>query len=585
MNKTKVIALSLIAAGALTMTGCGSSSGSSEPTPTPTATPAPTPAPTAQPTPTPPAHDIAKAASVDRLDEMVQAKYTVQFSNSFNALLHSVTSAVSSEIVEAGAAELLIASHNLGTGDIPCAALGQAFPGVEGISGTIHAEATTLAGGGNGYRINMNECKFDTGDTFAASSQADISFEIGGCVADLARHQFETLANLSYEELNASNAPMLEGEDVWDFADQALNCVREAMEDGAESLDAKYKENGPGAMMMDLAIINAVDAQTASILAGKSGKHAESSNAGTMAHLDDTWILDGTLEASAQWIAIDKPNIHKQAYNTTFAANNARLEIMNTDETVSKIKFSIDGSSTGDLSVSDINDPTAGKKTFDVTASASSTMDAYLKVDLPNQTWDLWGWTEVAPDFKMGVNTDKAAYNAQYTHIALTGGGSDEDHVAWNDEGNGYSKAYFHNNKNDYELNIAFNADKFKQERAAIYDHDNSQVDMSQTYAVNGKFGMGTAGIPVSVNFLPNLAGSFDFATDKPGKLVYDNNYGDYKLAGGRIMLNASDATVSYDFVGATQVTSPWGDIIQTIDNDPSTMTQMPAWSIIWLDD
>ena len=525
MNKTKIIALSLLTAGALAMTGCGSSS---------TTTTPPVDANDTNTTPPPPVvvvPDYAKPAPVNAIStqQLIVNSGFLQASNTAAAVTESMTALLTSLITQAGA----VAVINTGA-DVPCAAFG-----VGQGSGTISAEAHSLPNG-TGYSIDFNACTFDTANTLAAST----NMMLPPACMDLA----EGIARI-----NVDGTEVLDARVIGMLEESAAICAQE-VQDGYE-----FNVDQLGEMVEMLAYVSG--------LAAEFDEYVPDTQVTALDALNDTILINGSLAANVNLTALPAGNI----WDNSFAATNLNMSLFENQTTVKKLNIDMNGELTGNMNVAlapaSVALAMGGTNNLSTGVQINSaTLNLFLDFGIVGENG--------AHSIDMGVNLDLTQVPGTWQEIA---------NARFNDSGDGYVRAYFTDVAAANDLEISMYNDNFTQERAVVTDPSaipTIGVGRVSTYAMNGAFGMNTKG---SVPFVWNTQGAFAFnTTDVATKAKYVGL--DYAIQSGLISI-AGDSTIELQFLpdlGAVNNDGVQdGTVVLRVGAD---ITTLPMGAITWLE-
>ncbi|WP_294957196.1 hypothetical protein [Sulfurovum sp.] len=491
MKKTTLITVSLAAAAALAMTGCGSSSGSNNPTPAPTAAPtvAPSPAPTNTPAPTPTPDPDVQPAPVNKISvqQLLINMPTVQTTNRAMAITQSVSSAVSAMVTQFIVNGLLAPVN----GDLPCATLG-----VNQGSGSIHGTASTLPQGGNSYKIDFNECSFDTLTTLSASTDNNITdLNVSECTGLI------TQAKAFMRDENGSIDATEKVSDA-DFA---------TLKDGAAACVTQLNDiNATGDTAKDLKAALGVLTQVTA-LSDQFAQNYQIPTLGSLAALNDILTINGSIYAEVNLSPLPAGNI----WTTKFSGSNYDMTLTDNSATVTKFNAKINGDMTGKLNVVPfVGGYTAAPNvetsksliegTNNMTSSFmvnSANLNLFIDASIVGKNATYSSSSDMTLD-KIDPATG-TFYTTQWQQMLKS---------SMNDSGDGKYTATLVDHSTGYEGIYSLYNKNFEQNRVVETDPSavpNTGVARKSTYSINGQYAINTKGTP----FIWNTMGAFTIST------------------------------------------------------------------------
>ena len=584
MKKTTLMTISLAAAAALAMTGCGSSNGGgSNPTPTPTNTPAPTPAPTNTPAPTPTPAPETQPAPVNpvSVQQLLLNTPTIQGTNAAMAITESVSTVVSATITQFIVNGILAPV----SGDLPCATLG-----VNQGSGSIHGVAASLAQGGNSYKIDFSECKFDTLTTLAPSKG-------GNDITDLNISECTALIDAFDVNLTESNATVMFGPDDFNATkDYAAACTKQlgsisATGDNAADLKAA------------LTALHKVNAFSDKF---KDKYGHELPDLGTTAPLNDLLTITGSIYAE---VNLNPTKPAGNIWTAKFAATNYDMTLQDNSQKVTKFRATMNGDETGMFNVKPfveglVVSAVPAKPIEKGSLKIAGTNDLTATMMFNSASLNLFVDTAItgqgaAHSMERKATLDKVNPTSPATpKLSYTNTWKEILEASANDSGEGFYKATFVDHSTGYEGVFSLYNKGFAQTRLVETDPSavvSVGVGRRSTYTMNGQYGLNTKGTP----FIWNTMGAFtittstpavktkvrsDTGTNRPPRVANDDY--DYQVNTGDITI-AGTAPIDFKFLPDAAANTRSGDggtdgsIVMSVGQDIKTFT--PAmWS--WLE-
>lgn len=550
---------------AIVMTGCGDSNNSTPsptPTPTPTVTPTPTPTPTLPPYAQPASINPTSVTQILQPGNLAQ----VQLSNGLMAGTNSVTGLTTSLITEAIAMAIVTGFG----GDVDCSVFGAS----QG-SGSIHVDATTLPGGGNGYTINFNECKFDTMTTLSdtnIAAQLDIVNNACSEVAFLAEKLMDEREGSYILESGEEDtvAMAVNGEDPMS---ELPPFAKEIFDAGAKCTDTASAAQ-KSVDHEDLAdLIYALIETTALDKRFEEAGRAESLTAQLQLPLNDTFVMNGTLKATVNLNPGTLPAFN--IWDTTFAAESFSATLYDNAETTKKLEGTLNGDLAAKLNGTfnfvpgtglDVSLHLGGGNNLAAKAMiASTTLNTFIDFGIVGE--------HTSYAFNINQSQDFAFGPADWRRYSETN---------MNDSGDGYLKAYFNDNAAAYHGEISLYNKQFVQTRNNVTDPSaipGIGIGRKSTYTINGGYGMNTQGIP----FIWNTQGAFTYNTSPD--IVKTKVVGrDYGVAGGQYTLMGT-APMDFQFLPDPAANNndgiQDGNVVVRVGTDLFTL---PIGIVTWLE-